>query len=184
MSINFDSLPTEKPFALPPEGFYKAKIIKAEMRAAKNEALPPELNMTYALTNAAGKKCGNMFDTLRESDKPAQLYKISRFVKALGLELSGSIELKDLAKLVVNKELVVDLEHNKYTSSKTGKEMANAQVALFREECYYPIEDFEKLIALEPTVAPTDDEPTPFSIDDLVEDDVSDDEPTESNDEY
>ena len=32
MTINFDSLPQENPFALPEPGVYKAKIVEAEMK--------------------------------------------------------------------------------------------------------------------------------------------------------
>jgi hypothetical protein len=142
MGINFDSLPTENPYALPPQGIYKAKITKAEMKAGPNG---PYLNLTYALSDGKGKRFGNLFDMLSESTHQAVLYKIGRFVSALKLNLKGNCELKDLAKIVVGREMCVDITHQ---PDKRNETKIRAQIKLFGSECYWPIEQYNELAAL------------------------------------
>lgn len=147
MAIQFDQLPTESPFALPKPDVYKAKIVEAEMRKAKTtnpdgSEKPPYLNLKYMLTDHAGKSCGGVYDIIAESDSSVVKYKICRFAQACGIPLVGTMELSDMAKIVLNKEIAVDI------AIDTKGQQPRAQVDLFTREAYYPIGQFEEIYKL------------------------------------
>ena len=143
MAINFDSLPQDNPFGLPAPGVYKAKIVEAEMKAPKNDPTKPDyLNLKLTLFDKNDKNCGNIYDILSESDSSVVQYKISRFVRACGIPLTGSMELKDLAKLVKNKLIAVDVAHDKKSDTP------RAQVDLFSREAYYLASEFNDIYAI------------------------------------
>lgn len=147
MAIQFDKLPKESPFALPKPDVYKAKIVEAEMRKAKSKnpdgsEKPPYLNLKYQLTNKAGKNCGAIYDIMAESDSSVVMYKIGRFVAACGIPLVGAMELSDIAKLVINKEIAIDVNID------DKGQQPRAQVDLFTREAYYPIGQFDEIYAL------------------------------------
>lgn len=141
MTINFDALPKDRPegtgFKLPDEGFHKATITKPVVKtsAAGNDYLELQLKL------ATG---GIVFDRIMNSDKPALQYKIARFITACKLPLVGELTLADLGKVVENKEIVVDVEHRE--SEYKGKVTTRAEVALFKNDIYYPIEQYASLI--------------------------------------
>lgn len=162
MAIQMDKVPDANPFSLPAEGYYKFTVTKAEMKQGKDPAKPPYLNMTLSLVNAAGQKCGNLFDMLTESDKPAILFKIGQFIKAVGVNLGASFELKDLAKVIPGRHGVVEIEHRK-DKDQQGREVIRAQVKLFGSECYWPIGAFEELVQ---GAAPAAVEESPFEFSD------------------
>lgn len=146
--INFDKLPTSNggDFSVVAD-VYLAHIEKAEMRTPKPKTdesgflvqRPDYLSLQYRLTRHDGKKAGVMFDMLVESEKQAMLYKLSRFLQACGIPLKGQMELKDLANLVLNKEIVVD---TKVDESSTQPRL---QVDLWGREAYYPKSQFDEI---------------------------------------
>lgn len=141
--INFDALPKENPFALPTPGVYKAHIEEATMKKPKTDATrPPYLNLKITLFNHDGTKAGTIFDTISESDSQIVQYKIGRFAKAVGLPLQGSMELADIAKLVVHKDLALDV------SIDDKGQQPRSQVDLFSREAYYPIGEYESVYEL------------------------------------
>ena len=142
MAIQFDSLPKSNPFALPTPDVYKAKITEAVMKKGKDENKPPYLNLKLALVNAQGKACGSIYDIMAESDSSVVQYKLGRFLLACGIPLQGSMELSDIYKLVINKEIVVDVNHD------TKSQQPRAQVDLFTREAYYPVGQFEEIYNL------------------------------------
>lgn len=143
MAINFDALPQDNPFALPAPGVYKAKIVEAEMKAPKNDPTKPDyLNLKYTLFDANNKNCGNIYDILSESSNSVVLYKLSRFIRACGIPRTGTLELRDLAKLVAGKEIVIDVSHD----AKSDK--PRAQVDLFTREGYYLPSEFDDIYKL------------------------------------
>lgn len=143
MAINFDKLPQDNPYALAAPGVYKAKIVEAEMRAPKNDPTKSDyLNIKYALFDKNNKSCGSLYDILSESDSSVVQYKISRFVRACGIPLTGSMELKDLAKIVKGKELALDVAHDKKSDTP------RAQVDLFTREGYYLLSEFDEIYTL------------------------------------
>lgn len=166
MAINFDTIPTTNGsgFALVPEGKHRAKVNKAEMRQAFDKTKPDELNLTLECFDKEGNSIGIVFDTLKEvgnTDKgtESQLYKVGRFVRACGIELTGSVDLKDIAKLVVGKEVIVDIEHN------TWKEKTTARPSMFNAEIYYAVSEADEVLNKDPLVAmedADDDDELPF----------------------
>ena len=142
MTINFDSLPQENPFALPEPGVYKAKIVEAEMKQGKDLSKPEYLNLKFSLTDKDGKNCGTLYDIIAESDSSVVQYKTARFIRACGLPLTGSMELKDLAKIVKGRELALDVAHD------TKSERPRAQVDLFSREAYYLASEFMDIYKL------------------------------------
>lgn len=141
--INFDTLPDNKPFALPEEGTYIGLIEKAEMKQPKDTSKPMYLNLQIALTNAQGKSCGKVFDIITESEQSLARYKLGRFIKALELNLTGEMELKDLTKIVVNKKMLVDI-----TIKADAKNINRATVDALKDEIYYPMSQAEEKIGL------------------------------------
>lgn len=142
MAINFDSLPQENPFALPKPGVYKAKIVEAEMKQGKDLSKPEYLNLKFSLTDKNGKSCGSLYDIIAESDSSVVQYKTARFIRACGLPLTGSMELKDLAKVVKGRELALDVSHD------NKSERPRAQVDLFSREAYYLPSEFMDIYML------------------------------------
>lgn len=148
MAINFDQLPKERPegnnaYALTAPGLHKASIESAEIKTSK--AGNPYLNVKYKVDDNT-----TMFDMIMDSDTPAIQYKLSRFVQALKLPLVGSLELEDLRRIIVGKELVIDVIHkpNKYTNaSGEPVETIKAEVDLFGRDIFYPIEQYAELVA-------------------------------------
>ena len=148
MAINFDQLPTENPFSAPAPGIYKAKIIEAVMAKNKTDASKsPYLSLKYQLTKADGTNGGSIYDSLSESDSSVVQYKIARFLQACKIPLVGAMELSDIGKLALNKEIVVDVTQN-YKEQKEKGSPARGQVDVFAHEAYYPIEQFAEIYAL------------------------------------
>lgn len=140
MAINFDALPKEKPagdFPVPEEGFHKATVTKPAVKVsgAGNEYLEIQLKLARG---------GIVRDRIMVSDKPVLQYKISRFVQACKLPLTGELTLKDLGKVTEGKELVVDLVVKENTWKGVTK--MQAEVEIFKNDIYYPIEEYASLV--------------------------------------
>lgn len=138
MAINFDALPTKNEYHVEAD-VYLARIEEAEMRKPKDPAKPEYLNLKYRLTRHDGKSAGIMFDGQYESDKQIVQYKLSRFLQACGIPLVGTMELRDIANLVLNKEIVVD------TKVDESGSQPRLQVDPFGREAYYPKEQFTEI---------------------------------------
>lgn len=145
MAINFNSLPIDKPNALPENGTYYATIESAEMKQGKDPTKPPYLNIALALKDKNGKACGKVFDILSESDKELVQYKLARFLIALDLAKLGVFELVDLVKIIKNKQLIVDIKQEEARDGYPAK----AVVDVFAGSIYYPISDATVLFGKE-----------------------------------
>ena len=158
MPINFDKLPDNSPSMLPEKGTYFATIEQAAMKAVKDatSGKPDYLNLKLSLKNKEGKAVGTIWDMITESDHDLLRYKLKRFIQALELPITGSFELKDLAKVVQGKSLIVDVTHDTRDKDRPAK----AVVDIFTNEVFYPLTDasiiFEGI---------TEDDDLPFSID-------------------
>jgi hypothetical protein len=139
--INFDALPTTNEYSLEAD-VYLAHIEKAEMRTPKTPGKPDYLSLQYRLTRHNGKKAGVMFDAQYDSDKQLMQYKLGRFLKACKIPLKGQMELKDIATLVLNKDIVVDA-----VIDESGNQ-PRLQADLFGREVYYPTEQFDEIWSL------------------------------------
>lgn len=171
MAINFDTLPQENPNGLVKPGLYLAEIMEADMKQGQDLTKPKYLNLKYSITNHDGVNCGQLFDIIAESDSPAIMYKLSRFVQACGIPLQGSMELSDLAKLVKGKKIAVDVEHSRPKKGEEEGFKPRAQVSLFGGgEVYYKANEYEEVwarmnpeaAAAQPDFEPTGDT-TPFN---------------------
>ena len=147
MAINYDALPSTKPSSTVPAGFYKAKIMKAEMKVSQNSGAP-YLSIQYDVKDDAGHT-GKVFDMLFDSEKEFLRYKLQRFLTALNLTLPGSFELKDLCKLINGKELIVDVDVE--DNAQYGKRNT---INSFAHEIYYPISNWAALTGASETTAP------------------------------
>ena len=102
--LNFESLPKDKPSQNNvAEGTYKATVFKTEMRVSK-ESGNEYLNVSFKIDNG-GFVNENYFD----SNKPFLMYKLGRLLKACNVELKGNGSLKDVAKVIKGKKVVIDV---------------------------------------------------------------------------
>lgn len=102
--LNFESLPKDKPSQNNvAEGTYKATVFKTEMRVSK-ETNNEYLNVSFKIDNGSFVN-ENYFD----SDKPFLMYKLGRLLKACNVELKGNGSLKDVAKVIKGKKVVIDV---------------------------------------------------------------------------
>lgn len=139
MAINYDALPSVKPSATVPAGFYKATITAAEMRTSKNTG-NTYLALTYDLNNGK-ENVGKLFDMQFDSEKEFLRYKLQRFITALRLNLTGLFELKDLCKLVKGKQLIVDVTIEPAANGNPERNSVNS----FEHELYYPVSEWASL---------------------------------------
>lgn len=182
--INYDKLPdtmdTQGGFTIPDPGRYRAIIEVAEMLAPKvkpGEAPKPNyLNIRYGLYDmVTGEAKGKMFDMQSESEQSLPQYKLKRFILALGLKITGSFDLRDLCKVIINKQLAVDVKHEQKESYPV-----RAVVDVFNGEIYYPIVAV-KAPAVKPaaTAAPAPTPVTDFQPDVIDAPDAQDAEDTD-----
>lgn len=154
MAINFNALPTEKPAmgTIIPKGQYIATIKKAEMKQGKDTTKPPYLNLELDIKDEASEtEMGKIWAILTEAEHPLPRYQLSRFITALQLPIRGEFDLKDLTKMVVNKQLKVDI-----TPEERGdnKEPQRSVVDVNAGEIFYPL--------TETTPQPEPEMETPF----------------------
>jgi hypothetical protein len=150
--INFDTLPGDKPNQLPAKGTYFATVENPEMKQPKDPNKPPYLNIRLALRHPNGKSAGKIFDLFTESDHELVRYKLQRFITALQIPIMGTFELKDLCKVIGNKQLIVDVT----TEEKEGFQ-PKAIVDVFAGQVYYPLTEANSIF--ESTTVADDDSP-------------------------
>lgn len=140
MAINFDSLPSDKPFSVPEAGTYYATIESAEMKQGKDTSKPPYLNLKFKLKTKEGKSAGVIFDIIAESEHSLIQYKLKRLLIALGISFEGEFELKDIAKLCTGKEIILDTK-----IEKDNQDRDRAVVDLFSNEIFYNISEANEI---------------------------------------
>lgn len=105
--MNFDALPKDKPNQnAVADGRYTAKVFKTEMRMGK-DSNAEYLNVSFKINNG-GFVNENYFD----SDKPFLQYKLGRLLNACKVTLSGNGTLRDVAKVIKDKEVIIDVAVN------------------------------------------------------------------------
>ena len=133
--LNFESLPKDKPSQNNVvEGTYKATVFKTEMRTSK-ESGNEYLNVSFKIDNG-GFVNENYFD----SDKPFLMYKLGRLLKACNVELKGNGSLKDVAKVIKGKKVIIDVIVNDkgygsldYSGNKEGNYPVTEDYAMNEE---------------------------------------------------
>lgn len=136
--LNYDNMPNQKPAMsnVIPKGCYKAHIAKAEMKTPKSggdDYFSAECDITEI---DSGKAMGKFWIRLFDSDKSLPIYQIKRFVDALHLPIKGEFELKDLTKMCVNKDLLVDI-------CPEDKEDPQQSVIDISADIFYPVDEKE-----------------------------------------
>jgi len=109
--MNFDNLADKKGSADLSNfenGQYHVKIEAADMKPKAGK--PDYMNVRFGIISDNGARIGSVFDIIAESDHALPQYKARKFIEACQLDLHGEFSLKDLAKLVVNKEMLVYLK--------------------------------------------------------------------------
>lgn len=145
MAINFDSLPQGRPgYGMAPAGSYVATIEKAEMKnptTTNPDGTPKKAYMalTLAIQDGHGKSYGKIWDNIFDSESEYVKFKVMRLCAALQLQLSGIVELKDIAKVIAGKKLIVDICEDK------NAQQPRMQVDIFSGNVYYPMSEFEQI---------------------------------------
>lgn len=137
MAINLDQVPDENPSAALEEGTYKATVKSAKMKQPNDASKPMYLEVNYDVVSTTGNT-GTFTDRFFESDSSFLLFKLKRFVQALGLNLSGNVELRDIQKLIQPGTQVITII-KQVTDKYNGREQTKNEVDLFDSDCYYPI---------------------------------------------
>lgn len=102
--IQFNSLPKDKPSQNTiKNGRYTATVFKCEMRNGKDTGTE-YLNVSF-LCDGGGFVNENYFD----SDKPFLQYKLGQLLKACKVTLEGEGTLKDVAKVIKGKKVIIDV---------------------------------------------------------------------------
>lgn len=138
MSINFNSLPTEKPSigTIIPKGRYLAKIKKAEMKSPKKETKPDYFSAECDVTDiASGQSMGKFWINLFDSQAQLVQWQIHQFITALRLPIQGEFDLSDLTKMVNGKELEVDIMPEERNDNKEPQR----SVVDISADCFYPV---------------------------------------------
>lgn len=136
MSINFNALSNDRGYTVVEPGTYYATVESAEMKQPKDKNKPMYLNLKLKLKTVEGKSAGTIFDILAESEHSLVQYKLRRFLEAIGVSFEGEFELKDLAKLCVGKELIVDTKIEKGTNGNQDRAVIDVMT-----EMYYNISE-------------------------------------------
>lgn len=152
--IQFNSLPKDKPSQnnVKP-GRYTATVFKCEMRTGKDSGTE-YLNVSFLL-DGGGFVNENYFD----SDKQFLQFKLGQLLKACKVTLEGEGTLKDVAKVIKGKKVIVDVVVNDkgygaldYTGNNDG---------------IYPVDT--------PSVSETEDIETPEVLDEDLNQAIDDD---------
>ena len=102
--IQFNSIPKDKPSQNTiKNGRYTATVFKCEMRNGKDTGTE-YLNVSF-LCDGGGFVNENYFD----SDKPFLQYKLGQLLKACKVTLEGEGTLKDVAKVIKGKKVIIDV---------------------------------------------------------------------------
>jgi hypothetical protein len=105
--IQFNALPKEKPSQNTiKNGRYTATIFKCEMRTSK-ESGNEYLNVSF-LCDGGGFVNENYFD----SDKQFLQFKLGQLLKACNVTLEGEGTLRDVAKVIKGKKVIIDVAVN------------------------------------------------------------------------
>lgn len=110
MAINFDALPTSQGFTDKPlfeNGMYPMTIKAAAMKDGR-------LEVRFQADDAANKRSTDVWDNFFDSEKPLPQFKLGQLIRALKIPLTGTFELKDLPKIIMEKQCMgaVKIEQN------------------------------------------------------------------------
>ncbi len=156
MALNFNSLPTDRGTSpdrqsVFEKGIYLAVSRKAEMRRGSSGT--EYLVVSTQLTDPATGRTTMLYDNFYATDKTLNRFKIGQFLRAIGTIPSGDFELKDLCKVVVNKQYKVAVKVEK-SEGYEDKNVAD----VFDDDIYYAVNNAA------PTSSHPADEELPFEV--------------------
>jgi hypothetical protein len=140
--INMDKVPNSNPSAVIKPGTYKLTVTKTEMKQPNDLEKPMYMKIHFKAEGVDGN-IDTFDDNFFDSDSSYLMFKLTRFLKALKLNLTGQIELRDIEKLVQKDAVVVGVITNS-KSEWQGKEQTNADIDIFNSDCYYPVSEWAK----------------------------------------
>lgn len=128
--LNFSSIPKDKPNSnTVAEGRYNATVFKTEFRKGK-DSNKEYLNVSFKIDGG-----GFVNENYFEGDKPFLLYKLGRLLTACKVTLEGEGTLKDVAKVIQGKKVIIDVVVNDrgygsldYSGDKEGIYAIDAKV--------------------------------------------------------
>lgn len=141
MQINFDNVPKSNPMSgyFTP-GFYKGVVKKTEVKVDKNNK--EFLTIVFNLFTPDGTPVGVFSDFVRDTTSDVPLYKLGRMLQAMGLNLTGVLDLKMLARVIpIGREVAMEIGDNEYQGKTTS------QVKIFDSQCYWPVTMLQGLVA-------------------------------------
>ena len=141
MQINFDNVPTNNPMSgYVTPGFYKGVVKKTEVKVDKNNK--EFLTIMFSLFTPEGISAGVFSDFVRDTTSDVPLYKLGRMLLAMGLNLTGVLDLKMLARVIpIGREVAMEIDDNEWKGKITS------QVKIFDSQCYWPISMLQGLVA-------------------------------------
>ena len=94
------------------------------------DAMAKASDNLQGLKDKTGKNAGTIFDNITESEHSLVQYKLKRFLIALGVNFSGTFELKDVQKVCAGKEIIVDVKIEKgiIEDSITAKDLFDTRI--------------------------------------------------------
>lgn len=130
-------------------GFYRAKIGKAEVKLSKagNKYMSLRLQCSTLDKSASA---GIVWDCITASDSKWAQYKLARLITACNIPLKGELELEDLAKLIANREVIIDVKAR-------DDDPTRFEIDPFSHECYYSEAQFNEMQSATNTTAEPDD---------------------------
>lgn len=137
MAINFDELPDSGRAEAKP-GWYLATVLTATIKESKtSKANYLELKCQF-YNEVTREKSITFYDRFYESSAPALGYKLHRINTVAGLNITGTLELKDLGKLLIGKSYLIKTK--KQIDAATKKETGYLEVDIFDSEIYKPVD--------------------------------------------
>lgn len=137
MAIHFDNLPTEKPEGATTRtaGTFKARIVKAEIGKSKTSG---NEQLVVSFKTEKGEFVNEYY---QEGDSPFAMFKLGQLLLACAVKLQGEGTLKDISKVIINKDVIIDVVINDrgygsldYSKDKKGIMPVTTEVAVHTTE--------------------------------------------------
>ena len=139
--LNFDAVPMNNPMGYVNPGLYLGTIKKREVKEDQKTS-KEILTVTFDLTDKDGKKAGTFTEFCRDLDKQIPMYKLNRLMMALGVQLSGEIELRLVANMIkIDEVVVLEIGDNTYNG------VTRSQIQVANSQCFWPANMFQGLLA-------------------------------------
>lgn len=140
MGINFDKAPKGEIGGYPPEGVHLMYVDKATVKIGKTSNAP-YLELKFIAIDANGQNIGTFQDVLTNSDHEINAKKAQRLMHAVGADMTGEVQLKDIGKVVVKKKFYGEVIHAE--EEYNGKTITKAKPRVFGSQIFWTIQERE-----------------------------------------